>query len=92
MFYGESVAEFNTLADIVKLPTNIATYYPQFTADEWKNFVIFYNLFLLRGLLPIGHMRMLQKIVLACRELCQPTMRIILLSIADTIIFLLQIY
>ena len=63
---GERVAEFNTPANIVKLPTNIATYYSQFTADEWKNFVIIYYLFLLRGLLPIGHMRMLQKFVLPC--------------------------
>ena len=83
---GERVAEFNTPADIGRLPTNIATNYSQFTADEWKNWVLVYSLFSLQGLLPERHMLMWQKFVLACRELCQPTMRLIRLSIADRLL------
>lgn len=80
---GGRISELNVPADIGRLPTNIATNYSQFTADEWKNWVLLYSLFSLQGLLPERHLQMWQKFVLACRELCQPTMRKIRLVIAD---------
>lgn len=42
---GERISELNVTADIGRLPTNIATNYSQFTADEWKNWVLLYSLF-----------------------------------------------
>lgn len=80
---GGRISELNVPADIGRLPTNIATNYSQFTADEWKNLVLLYSLFSLQGLLPERHLQMWQKFVLACRELCQQTMRKIRLVIAD---------
>ena len=80
---SQRLQEFNVPTDIGRLPTNIATNYSSFTADEWKNWVLLYSLYALQGLLPKRHMLMWQKFVLACREICQPTMRKIRLGIAD---------
>lgn len=46
---------FNVPSDTGRVPTNIATNYGHFTADEWKNWVLLYSLYALQGLLPERH-------------------------------------
>lgn len=84
---GERIAEFKIPSDIGRLPTNIATNYSQFTADEWKNWVLLYSLFALQGLLPERHLQVWQKFVIACREICRPTLKKTRLFIADRLFF-----
>ena len=69
---GERVRKMKVSTDLGRLPTTISSNYGQFTAEEWKNWVLIYSLFCLQGLLPRQHLKVWQKFVLACRIVCQP--------------------
>lgn len=54
---GGRISELNVPADIGRLPTNIATNYSQFTADELKNWVLLYFYFPYRACFQRGTCR-----------------------------------
>ncbi|KAK3107637.1 hypothetical protein FSP39_018865 [Pinctada imbricata] len=70
---SEKIKKLQTSSDIGRIPTNIASNYGTFTAEEWKNWVLIYSLFCLSGILQSDHLKAWQRFVLACRHLCQPT-------------------
>lgn len=56
--------------DIGRIPHKIISGFSSFTADQWKNWVVYYSLVALRGLLPNGILECWRHFVLACRVLC----------------------
>ena len=59
------------LAGIGRIPRKIATTFGGFTAEQWKNWVILYSMYALRGILPQEHYRCWQTYVLACFHICR---------------------
>lgn len=59
-------------SDIGRIPTNIASNYSRFTAEEWKNWTLYYSPLVLRGVITEVHYNCWQKFVLACTFLCKP--------------------
>ncbi|XP_078670900.1 uncharacterized protein LOC144911017 isoform X2 [Branchiostoma floridae x Branchiostoma belcheri] len=55
-----------------RLPTKISSNHGSFTADEWKNWTLYYSLYCLKDLLPEEHYKCWQIFVLACERLCKP--------------------
>lgn len=58
---------------IGRIPNKIATSFAGFTAEQWKNWVVLYSLFALRGMIPEQHYICWQTYVLACFHLCRRT-------------------
>lgn len=56
--------------DIGRIPHKIISGFASFTADQWKNWVVYYSLLSLRGLLPNDIHECWRHFVLACRILC----------------------
>lgn len=56
---------------IGRIPNKIATSFNGFTAEQWKNWVILYSMFALRGIIPEQHYVCWQTFVLACFYLCR---------------------
>lgn len=56
--------------DIGRIPHKIISGFSSFTADQWKNWVVYYSLVALRGLLPNDILECWRHFVLACRVLC----------------------
>ena len=56
---------------IGRIPKKIATSFNGFTAEQWKNWVILYSMFALRGMIPEQHYVCWQAFVLACFYLCR---------------------
>ena len=50
----------------------LSSNYGGYTAAQWKNFVLLYSMYVLKGVLPDIHLNYWQAFVLACRHLCQP--------------------
>ena len=59
-----------TPSDIGRIPYKIVSGFSSFTADQWKNWVVYYSLLALRGLLPNDILECWRHFVLACRVLC----------------------
>ena len=57
--------------DIGRIPHKILSGFSSFTADQFKNWVIYYSLIALRGLLCDEHLECWRHFVLACRLLSQ---------------------
>ena len=53
-------------SDIGRIPRKIASSFGGFTAEQWKNWVIVYSMFALRGILPQEHYSCWQAFVLSC--------------------------
>ena len=58
---------------IGRIPNKIAQNFSSFTADEWKNWCIYYSLFSLKPFLPTREYNNWKDFVEACYILCQPT-------------------
>ena len=54
-----------------RIPRKIATSFGGFTAEQWKNWIILYSMFALRGILPDNHYKCWQTFALACFFLCR---------------------
>ena len=53
----EKVNSFVSPADIGRIPSKISSGFSGFTADQWKNWVVIYSLYALKGVLPWDHYR-----------------------------------
>lgn len=68
----QSIQNVKVPADVGRIPSNIESNYSRFTAEEWKNWTLYYSLFVLRHVLPDAHFNCWQKFVLACTFICSP--------------------
>lgn len=69
----QKVDSFVTPADIGRLPMKISSGFSGFTAEQWKNWVIFYSLFALKDVLPWQHYNCWHLFVKVCFLLCRRT-------------------
>lgn len=58
-------------SDLGRIPHKILSSFGSFTAEQWKNWVIIYSMFALRGILPQSDYVCWQTFVLACFFLCR---------------------
>ena len=68
----ERVDNFNTPNNIGHVPRKILSGFSNMTADEWKNWTIFYSVITLHDILPPQHMTCWKLFVSACTILCSP--------------------
>ena len=59
-----------------RIPRKITSGFASLTADEWKNWVLFYPLYSLHGVLPTSHYKCWAKFVDSCRILTLPVINI----------------
>lgn len=57
-------------SEIGRIPSKIATGFAGFTADQWKNWVCYFSLYALKGLLPKRDYKAWTHFVYACRAIC----------------------
>ena len=79
----ERIATVEAPSDQGRLSGNISSNYRGFTASQWKNWVLYYSLYALEGVLDEEHVNCWQNFVLACRHLCKPCITKTDLLIAD---------
>ena len=79
----ERIQRVDAPSDLGRLPGNISSNYGGFTANQWKNWVLYYSLYALEEVLSEEHIRCWQNFVLACRHLCKPCITKTDLLIAD---------
>ena len=66
----EKVDNFHTPEDVGRIPTKISSGFSGFSADQWRNWVLLFSLFSLKGILPYSHYNCWQLFVKACHILC----------------------
>lgn len=69
--------------DMGRMPTKIASSFSGFTADQWRNWTVFFSLFSLKGILPPQHYHCWHFFVKACFLLCRRSIDADQLSDAD---------
>lgn len=69
-----------------RIPKKIASCFGGFTAEQWKNWVILYSMYALRGILPQEHYLCWQAFVLSCFFLCRREISPIELKKADLLL------
>ncbi|XP_022102683.1 uncharacterized protein LOC110985747 [Acanthaster planci] len=79
----EKINHMLASSDLGRLPTKIASNYGNFTADEWKNWTLYFSMYALDGILPEVHLKCWQTFVLACRLICKPCISIAEVEKAD---------
>lgn len=73
-------------AGIGRIPSKISSGFSSFTADQWKNWVNFFSLLSLQGILKDDHLECWRHFVLACRILTKYTITTGELLLADALI------
>ena len=58
-------------SDIGRIPSKISSSFSGFTAEQWKNWTLFFSLFSLKGILPWQHYKCWQVFAYACYLLCR---------------------
>ena len=84
----EKVDSFVAIPDVGRMPTKISSAFSGFTAQQWKNFTIFFSLFALKGILPPSHYNCWQLFVKATYLYCRRTITEEQLTEADMYIML----
>ena len=79
----ERIHKVDAPSDLGRLPGKISSNYGGFMASHWKNWVLYYSLYALEGVLSNEHICCWQNFVLACRHLCKPCITKTDLLIAD---------
>lgn len=73
-------------SDVGRVPRKIASSFSGFTAEQWKNWVVIYSMFALRGILPQDDYVCWQSFVLSCFFLCGREISSIELTKADLLL------
>ena len=73
-------------SDIGRIPRKIESSFYSFTADQYKNWVLHYSIICLHGLLSSEYLECWRHFVLACRYLCQPSLKQDDVTIADALL------
>jgi len=80
------VAESVVPPDIGRIPIKIKSGFSDLTADELKNWVVYFSVFSLKGILSHEQMECWRLFVLACRILCQKELLPSEVKQADTLL------
>lgn len=73
-------------ADLGRIPYKIASGFSSFTADQFKNWVLYYSLLVLRDKLKDEHLECWRHFVLGCRLLCSKSITPEKLKLADALL------
>ena len=73
-------------SDIGRIPYKIASGFASFTADQWKNWVIYYSLIAMRSMLSNDIFECWRHFVLACRILCSKQLSMEQILLADVLL------
>ena len=73
-------------SDIGRIPWKIETGFAGFTADQFKNWTIFFSIPCLKGILPNDDLECWRHFVLACRIMCQHSLSVADISLADALL------
>ena len=73
-------------AGIGRIPTKIESGFAAFTADQFKNWVLYYSLLSLHGILINVDIECWKHFVLACRIICSKQIRKERLQLADALL------
>lgn len=57
---------------IGRIPHKIESSFSSFTADQWKNWILYFSLVALHGVIPVEHLECWRCFVLACSLICSP--------------------
>ena len=77
------VNDFVCPSDVGRIPSKIASSFSGFTADQWRNWTVFFSLFALKDLLPPQHYHCWHFFVKACFLFCRRSIDVNQLSEAD---------
>lgn len=69
--------------DIGRIPRKIASNFASFTADQWKNWTLYYSLVALKSHLPKEAYEIWSHFVQACHILCKPVLRMREVAVAN---------
>ena len=75
-----------TPCDIGRIPNKIRSGFSSFTADQWKNWVIYFSLLALRDFLPAEVLECWRHFVLACRVLCHKNITFEQIGLGDALL------
>ena len=81
---------FCTPNNIGRVPSKIASGFSGFTAEQWKNWIVYFSLYALNGILPKPHYECWQHFVKACFYLCRRTITRLQIQEADK--YLMEFY
>ena len=82
----KSVDSIKVPSDVGRIPGKIDSGFADFTADQWKNWIVIYSLVALKGRLPHEHYLCWTKFVHACTILCSPSLTPSTIAQAHTLI------
>lgn len=71
-------------SDMGRMPSKISSSFSGFTADQWRNWTVFFSLFSLKNIFPTQHYHCWLFFVKACFLLCHRAIGVDQLSDADT--------
>ena len=80
------VDSFVAPADIGRIPLKIASGFSDFTADQWRNWIVYYSLPCLKSYLPVQHYNVWLLFVKACHIFCRRTISEVEVEEADKLI------
>ena len=73
-------------SDIGRIPHKIMSGFSSFTADQWKNWVVYYSLIALRDILSTDIFECWRHFVLACRVLCSKEINMEQVMLGDALL------
>lgn len=73
-------------SDIGRVPSKIASSFSGFTAEQWKNWTMFFSLFALKGILPREHYNCWHMFARACYLICRRAVTKVQVKEADKLL------
>lgn len=73
-------------ADVGRIPRKIETKFSGFTADQYKNWTLYYSIPTLYGIINDTHLKCWRLFVLACLRLCQKSISVADITVADALL------
>ena len=79
----ERVNSFKTPTTLGRIPNEISSGFANFTADQWKNWTLYFSLFSLKGFLPPRYYDNWHLFVKICCTLCTPSISLVDLNFVE---------
>lgn len=73
-------------SDMGRIPYKITSGFSSFTADQFKNWILYFSVLALRDVLAEEHLQCWQHFVLACRKLCRRRVTLLDIQIGDALL------
>ena len=80
------VDSFTCPSDVGRIPSKISSHFSGFTAEQWKNWTIYFSSYALKGILPWNHYKCWLLFVKACWIFCNRSISVSELEDGDKII------